>query len=72
MGPAAVVVAEISSMIVRTLVSGRPRQFIVMNQNMRCSILFHNEVPGGYWHTVIVRPVSAARRESSTFQARSR
>jgi hypothetical protein len=28
-------------------VSGRPRQFCVMWQNMRCSILFHFDVPGG-------------------------
>jgi hypothetical protein len=26
---------------------GRPRQFCVMWQNMRCSILFHFDVPGG-------------------------
>ena len=45
--PVPVVVAEISSMMVRRLVSGRPRQFIVMKQNMRCSIRFHFEVPGG-------------------------
>ena len=30
-----------------TIVSGRPRQFCVMWQNMRCSILFHLDVPGG-------------------------
>ena len=29
------------------LVSGRPRQFCVMWQNRRCSILFHLDVPGG-------------------------
>jgi len=28
------------------LVSGRPRQFIVMWENSRCSTLFHLEVPG--------------------------
>ena len=28
-------------------VSGRPRQFCVMWQNSRCSILFHFDVPGG-------------------------
>ena len=27
--------------------SGRPRQFCVMWQNRRCSILFHFDVPGG-------------------------
>ena len=31
-----------------------------MWQNSRCSILFHLQVPGGKWHTVIVSPVSAA------------
>jgi hypothetical protein len=45
--PVEVVVAEISSMMVRRLVRGRPRQFMVMNENMRCSIRFHFEVPGG-------------------------
>jgi hypothetical protein len=28
-------------------VNGRPRQFCVMWQNSRCSILFHFDVPGG-------------------------
>ena len=42
-----VVVAAISSTTAARLVSGRPRQFCVMWQNMRCSILFHFEVPGG-------------------------
>jgi len=32
-----------------------------MWENSRCSILFHFEVPGGRWQTVIVRPVRAAR-----------
>ena len=31
----------------RRSVSGRPRQFCVTWQNMRCSILFHLDVPGG-------------------------
>jgi hypothetical protein len=26
---------------------GRPRQFMEMKLNMRCSILFHFDVPGG-------------------------
>ena len=43
----AVVVAEMSSMTVRSEVRGRPRQFMVMKLNMRCSILFHFDVPGG-------------------------
>ena len=41
------------------LVSGRPRQFMVMWENSRCSILFHFEVPGGKWQTVISSPVSS-------------
>ena len=52
------------------LVSGRPRQFMVMWENSRCSILFHLEVPGGKWQTVIASPVSAASAASSLFQTR--
>jgi hypothetical protein len=52
------------------LVNGRPRQFIVICENSRCSILFHLEVPGGKWQTVMVRPASAASRASSAFQTR--
>ena len=33
------------------LTSGRPRQFWVMKENNRCSILFHLLVPGGKWQT---------------------
>jgi hypothetical protein len=40
-------VAEISSMMVRMVVSGRPRQLMVMKLKRRCSILFHFDVPGG-------------------------
>jgi len=40
-------VAAMSSMMVAWSVSGRPRQFWVMRQNRRCSILFHFDVPGG-------------------------
>ena len=54
------------------LVRGLPRQFMVMCENSRCSILFHLEVPGGKWHTVISSPVSAARAASSVFHARVR
>jgi Family of unknown function (DUF6308) len=38
-----------------------------MWENSRCSILFHLDVPGGRWQTVICRPVSAARAASSVF-----
>ncbi len=51
---------------------GRPRQFRVIWENSRCSILFHLEVPGGKWQTVISRPVSCARSASPAFQARLR
>ena len=52
--------------------SGRPRQFKVIWENSRCSILFHLLVPAGRWHTVIFSPVSAASLASSIFQARIR
>jgi hypothetical protein len=67
-----VVVAPISSTITSWLTSGRPRQFIEIALNSRCSIRFHLEVPGGRWQTVIASPVSAARRASSVFHARTR
>ena len=54
------------------LVSGLPRQLRVIWENSRCSILFHLEVPGGKWQTVIASPVSAARAASSLFQTRYR
>jgi len=31
-----------------------------MNENSRCSILFHLLVPGGKWQTMICRPVPSA------------
>ena len=46
---------------------GLPRQFWEMNENRRCSILFHLLVPGGKWQTPICRPVWSARRYSSVF-----
>jgi hypothetical protein len=54
------------------LVRGLPRQLKVMWENSRCSILFHLEVPGGKWQTVIASPVSAAKAASSLFQTRYR
>jgi hypothetical protein len=54
------------------LVSGLPRQLLVMWLNSRCSILFHFEVPGGKWQTVITSPVSAASPASSAFHTRER
>ena len=61
LSPARVVVAAMVCTMTSWLVSGRPRQFIEMWENRRCSILFHVLVPGGRWQTVIVRPVWAAR-----------
>src|SRR5713226_1187559 len=54
------------------LTSGRPRQFMVMCEKSRCSILFHLLVLGGKWHAVIASPVSVASRCSSTFHRRDR
>ena len=51
---------------------GRPRQFMEMWENSRCSILFHLLVPGGRWQTVMARPVLAARAASPVFQSRVR
>jgi hypothetical protein len=51
---------RVAAMVLTTtswLVNGRPRQLRVMWENSRCSTLFHFEVPGGKWHTVIARPV---------------
>ena len=67
--PVAVVVAAIVFTITSWLVSGRPRQFMVIWLNSRCSILFHLEVPGGKWQQVISRPVWAARAASPAFHA---
>src|SRR5664280_909548 len=52
------------------LVNGRPRQFMAIWENSRCSILFHLLVPGGKWQTVIIRPVSVANTASSAFHSR--
>ncbi|SCK62547.1 hypothetical protein YUWDRAFT_06517 [Streptomyces sp. AmelKG-D3] len=38
-----------------------------MWENSRCSILFHFEVPGGMWQTVMSKPVSAARAATGVF-----
>jgi hypothetical protein len=35
-----------------------PRQFCVMWQNIRCSILFHLLVAGGKWQTLISSSLS--------------
>src|SRR5512147_2137309 len=51
---------------------GRPRQLRLIAENSRCSILFHLEVPGGRWQTVMSSPASAAKAASSVFHNRSR
>ena len=70
--PVAVVVAAMVCTMTSWLVSGRPRQFIVMWENSRCSTLFHFDVPGGKWQQVISSPVSTASAASSAFHARVR
>ena len=70
--PVRVVVAAMVLTMTSWLVRGLPRQFIEMWLNSRCSILFHLLVPGGRWHTVMVSPVSSARRANSVFHSRVR
>ena len=70
--PVRVVVAAMVCTMTSWLVSGRPRQFIVMWENSRCSTLFHFDVPGGKWQQVISSPVSTASAASSAFHARVR
>ena len=72
LSPVLVVVAAMVLTMTSWLVSGRPRQFIEMRENRRCSILFHLLVPGGKWQTVICSPVWAARAASSVFHRRVR
>src|SRR5260370_4474031 len=67
-----VVVAAMSSPIVRKLRKGLPRQLMLMKEKSRCSILFHLLVPGGKWHTVIGNLSSSASFCSSTFHRRTR
>jgi hypothetical protein len=54
------------------LSKGCPRQWAVMWQNIRCSILFHLLVPGGKWLTLTRRPLSSAKRYNSRFHSRAR
>jgi hypothetical protein len=68
--PVRVRVAAMVATTTSWLVNGRPRQFMVIWENSRCSILFHLLVPGGKWQTVISKPVSAAKAASSAFQSR--
>src|SRR6185312_12221087 len=70
--PVLVVVAAIVSTTTSWVSRGRLRQFMVIAENIRCSILFHFEVPGGRWHTVIPSPVSVAGGASWVFHSRNR
>src|ERR1700739_4688993 len=70
--PASVVVAAISSTIVRKLRKGLSRQLMVINEKSRGSILFHLLVQGGKWHTVIGNFSSSASFCSSIFHRRTR
>src|SRR5438270_4470702 len=70
--PVLVVVLPIRSTTTAWLTSGRPRQFSVMWQNRRCSILFHLLVPGGKWHTLTASPSSSANRPRHTFHSLER
>src|SRR4051794_31330196 len=67
--PPSVAVFAIRLMITSWLTSGRPRQFWVMWQNIRCSILFHLLVPGGKWHTLILKPIASANSWIATFHS---
>src|SRR5712692_5899175 len=70
--PVVVVVAAISCTMVLKLRKGLPRQFIVMKEKSRCSILFHLLVPGGRWHTVMGTRIVLASSCNSTFHSRTR
>src|SRR3954451_224762 len=72
LSPVLVFVLPIKFTTTARLTNGRPRQFSVIWQNMRCSILFHLLVPGGKWHTVIRNPISSASPCKATFHNRDR
>ena len=70
--PVVVVVAPIRSTMIWWLVRGRPRQFRVIWENSRCSILFHLLVPGGQVADGDRQAGLGGERASSIFQARTR
>src|SRR5437899_8534006 len=70
--PLVVVVLPIRFTTTARLVRGRPRQFLVMWQNIRCSILFHLLVPGGKWQTLTRRPDSLANSCRASLHSRLR
>ena len=70
--PVRAVVAAIVSTTTSWVSKGRPRQFMVIAENIQCSILFHFDVPGGRCTTVISSPVSVANWASWVFHSRNR
>src|SRR5271157_1759000 len=70
--PVVVVVPAMRLMMTSWLIGGLPRQFWLMNENRRCSILFHLLVPGGKWQTEISSPVSSANCCNSHLHNRTR
>ena len=70
--PFLVFVDPIRLTIVSILTSGFPRQFWLIYENIRCSILFHLLVPGGKWHTEISKFISTAKRCNSLFHSLTR
>src|SRR5229473_2778653 len=70
--PVLVVVAAIRLTVTSWLTNGLPRQFLVIKENRRCSILFHLLVPGGKWQTEISSLVSSASFCNSSFHNRTR
>ena len=56
--PVVVVVFPIKLIIVSIETKGFPLQLIEIKLNILCSILFHLLVPGGKWHTRIIRPAA--------------
>src|ERR1019366_7045210 len=70
LSPVVVRVAAIRLTMTSRLISGLPRQFWVIREKRRCSILFHLLVPGGKWQTAmlgiatdIVNPVGVGSAE---------
>ena len=55
--------------MISVVCNGFPRQFILMDANILCSILFHLLVPGGKWETYTFILKSFANFCSSTFHS---
>src|ERR1700724_1635407 len=70
--PVLVLVLPIKFTTTARLTNGLPRQFSVIWQNIRCSILFHLLVPGGQWDTGSPSPISSASPCRASFHNRDR